>query len=332
MTKFVILAPHGVRTGGPEACFQLSDSLIRQGFDAEIWLLTGDDVGVLQQMTQAGHLFTQAHIQVPNRPNPITEYAHYQFRPFAPEGILGRNMVFVLPEVYAFLVPLFQGYSILIWWLSVDNAFSALSKVNLNHLRLPSVNHACQSIYARQVTEALGFRSTQLTDFSSLPEISAEGIEQRKMKLCLNSGHKVIFRLDLLSELIRKRIPEIEIVNIVSMSSEEVSGHFSSCRLFVDLGMFPGKDRMVREALLRNSICVITRTGAGMNSNDFPLPDIFKWDMGSLDILVDQIVKIMLDPKKYFLMLNSARDLIRREKIVFDSEVLITMQSFLHDA
>jgi hypothetical protein len=181
MQKIVILIPYGVRTGGPEACFQLSDALLKQGFDARVWLMVPEDFDVMRGATRSGVRLKQSQFTVPLRTNPIEEYRRYQALPFEVTN-LEPSTVFVLPEVYAWAIPMFEGFPVLLWWLSVDNAFTALGQVNLNHLRMPLVSHACQSIYARQVVEALGLKATMLSDYTVVPAIKSTPIEHRPLK------------------------------------------------------------------------------------------------------------------------------------------------------
>ena len=208
----------------------------------------------------------------------------------------------------------------LLWWLSVDNTFSALARTNLNHLRSPRVIHACQSAYARDVAAALGLNPCMLSDYTVTPDIAREPLTLRAKKLCLNGGGKVIFDLGAIAARIRDAAPEADIVLIADMPRDEVYGHFASSRLFVDLGSFPGKDRMAREALSLGVNAVIAAAGAGRHAEDYRFPDDYRWRMADIDELVALAVDMLRRPEDHSRKFDPARVAIRNEKAVFEVE------------
>lgn len=320
MAKIVILVPCAARTGGPEACYQLSDSLLRQGFDAEVWPLAPEDQHSLRRAAGSGARFFRDAPSFPVRDNRIDDYRRYLCRPF-PGCTRDASTVFVIPEIFAWAVPLFRGATVILWWLSVDNAFEALARVNLNHLRQAHVRHACQSFYALRTVEALGFPARMLSDYSVVPDIEVPAPDRRPMKICLNASPKVIFNLEQLRSMLLEEEPVIEVVRIRDMPRHEIYRHFSSARLYVDLGQFPGKDRMVREALLLGANVLIARAGAGANPVDYVLADEFRWEFGGPRELAARLLRMLRDPDAFGKRLAATRGLLRDEKTVFDREV-----------
>ncbi|MEN9315595.1 MAG: hypothetical protein RIS35_1988 [Pseudomonadota bacterium] len=320
MAKIVILVPFAARTGGPEACYQLSDALLRQGFDAEVWPLAPEDQHALRRAMLSGARFVRDGLTLPVRENPIEDYRRYLSRPF-PGRARDASTVFVLPEIFAWAVPLFAGTNVILWWLSVDNAFEALARVNLNHLRQPRVRHACQSFYALRTVETLGFTPSMLSDYTVVPELEVPAPEGRPMKVCLNAGPKVIFNLGQLRSMLEKEDPAIEVVPLRDMPRQAIYRHFSSASLYVDLGQFPGKDRMVREALLLGANVLIARAGAGANPVDYALPEECRWALGSAGELVARLVRLLRDPGAVAERLAPERARLRDEKAVFEREI-----------
>lgn len=242
-----ILALHNVRTGGPEATHQLSDALIEQGFDARLVYYDFRQIALMEGRgpSDDGYVFGA-------RENKIEEYAGFRTNvadsvPNAPGHIV------VLPETLAHLAPFFNKSIVLIWWLSVDNGFGALSRVNLNHLRKPGVWHAHQSQYAAGFCEALGFRiigplSDYTTDLSQY--VKPLPMSERPKLVVFNANpHKIIADISAIIREIKEIDPEIE-CEIVHGSRADVAALFARARVYVDLGSFPGKDRMPREAAL----------------------------------------------------------------------------------
>ena len=325
--KFVILSPSGIRTGGPEACFQLSDTLIQNGFDAEIWLVTSDDVGFLQDALKEKTRLRDLVLVVPERRNLIAEYSGYKFKPFA-RCSPSDEVVFVLPEVYLGFMPFFAGMQVLVWWLSVDNAFSALSSINLNSLRTPDVRHAVQSVYAERFVSALGFESTPLTDYTVVGNVVDLPLSERPLKLAVSAGPKVISDLNALIRSIGERIPGVEIVPIVGLSQSQVSEALSTSRLFIDLGKLPGKDRMPREAIMLGTNVIIAWAGAGMHAGDFPIDAMYRARTYDLQFVARLAAHMIANPKVHAAQFERARNAIANEKAVFSQEVLTTFSHY----
>lgn len=331
MAKIVILVPLAARTGGPEACYQLSDSLLRQGFEAEVWPVAPEDQQTLRRAVGRRARLVRDALAFPVRENAIDEYLRYRVRPY-PGLSTDPATVFVLPEIYAWAVPLFAGAKVLLWWLSVDNAFEALARINLNYLRLPNVHHACQSVYAWRTVRALGFPATVLSDHTVVPAVEVLPVDRRPLKVCVNAGAKVIFDLRRVWSMIRDRDPEIDLVGIREMTRDEVYRQFSASRLYVDLGQFPGKDRMVREALLLGANVLVARAGAAANERDYPFPREFRWDLAGPATLTERVLSMVRHPEAFAARLEPARDRIRRERSIFDREVVETFRPLVAGA
>lgn len=318
--KYVILSPYGVRTGGPEACCQLSDALIRCGVDAEMWLVSEADVSVLRDAVRKRLGLVGNSWQVPVRTNSVAEYEQYRSKPFRAYAP-GDDVMFIVPEVYVWIVPLLMGAKVLVWWLSVDNAFRALSDINLNLLRAPLIRHAVQSEYARAFTASLGLRSTFLTDYTVVPAKPALPLTERPLKVSVNAGQKVVCDLKLLGKLLAELCPSIEIAHIKGLSREQVYDAFSTSRVFIDLGSFPGRDRMAREALLLGTNIVVGNAGAGSYEADYPLPETYRPPVHDMETVASVAAHMALDPAAHAMQFHVARQMISCEKQKFDEEV-----------
>lgn len=260
MTIF-ILALHGVTTGGPEATHQLSDALIEQGFDARLVYFTWPD------------LKDGMPAEFPAYTGWAEEYAHYKAK-------LARSLpdedgaVIVLPETVCHLVPHWKRAKVLVWWLSVDNAFLSLGHVNLNYLRAPNVYHASQSRYAETFTQALQLNSIgMLSDYTvDLTQYATPlPMSERPKLVAINARQdKVIADLNALGEEIAKLDPDIRCIAVDGLTRAEVAAVFANSRVYVDLGNFPGKDRLPREATAMGCSNYLAHNGAaGSGGADF---------------------------------------------------------------
>lgn len=245
MKTIYLLCLHNVRTGGPEAIHQLSDSLLKQGFDARMVYYNRGHIARLEggPIDEEGYHFSDAPEYMRCQ---FDEYAHYATRiesavPNSPDAIV------VLPEAICHLTPKFNKATVLVWWLSVDNAFGALSRVNLNLLR--GVKHASQSYYATDFCHALGLpKVASLSDYTtSLASYAApRPWVSRERRVAINANPlKVTADLD---DLIRQIGAGADCIKIVGFDRAKVAHTLATSRVYIDLGSFPGKDRMPREA------------------------------------------------------------------------------------
>lgn len=239
MKPIYLLCLHNVRTGGPEAIHQLSDALIDQGFDARMVYYDWSEIAQLEQASpQSGYRFGE-------RVNGIEEYFRYKTNvtdhvPNSPDCVV------VLPETLCHLAPKFDKASVLVWWLSVDNGFGALSRINLNYLR--TLRHAHQSNYALDFCRALGLKARPLGDYTApLTELATpRPWSERAKRVAINANpYKVDANLD---ELMRRIGDRAQCVKIANFDRATIAHTFATSRAYIDLGSFPGRDRMPREA------------------------------------------------------------------------------------
>lgn len=257
-----ILCPYAIRTGGPEALHQLSDALIGQGFDARTAYYTQAQADLVARwQSSSAYRFGDAA-------NNIEEYAHYATKPVdvvpnEPDAIV------VLPEPLCHLAPKFNKARVLVWWLSVDNGLGALSRVNLNHLRAPNVQHAAQSLYADRFIKTLRLTPASgafLSDYTVDLREYAEPLawQDRPLMVVFNANHKVTADVAAMCVALKAHDREIDTHIVGGLPRREMAALFAKARVFVDLGCMPGKDRMPREALLMGcEVITDAHNGAG---------------------------------------------------------------------
>lgn len=312
--QIVILIPLGVRTGGPEALHQLSDSLLGQGYDARVWYTQAGDLEVLAAaVAQQGG--GDVVLRVPARTNPFDDYDKYRVVQ-ADVLHVGADTCFVLPEVYINWMKYLQRSRSVVWWLSVDNALEGLGPrhVNLNSLRHPRVLHAWQSGYARDFVNALGLpNALPLSDYTPLGGIT-QGLP--KTDIAMNAGGKVIYDVAAIAARLEREC-HTRVHLIKGMSREQVYDSLGRSKLFIDLGNFPGKDRMAREAMLRG--CCVFALDAGA-ARDYALPDEFYFKPEHVDQIFPAARLVMDDHAHHFALQRTALEAVTRERLVFERE------------
>lgn len=317
--KVVILCPAMVETGGPEALHQLSDALISQGVDAQMWYTMPGDLEQLRAVTRRD---TQGLvIQVGARQGTVPQYAKYKIR-LLETLTLDAQTVVVLPETYLDWEDCFRHQPCVAWWLSVDNAFKYMAPpFNLNRVRAGRFLHVYQSQYARNVLDALGIRgSLPLSDYTPILPASP----RERSVISMSALPKVIVDV----ESIKQRIQDAcgrDVVLIRNMSREQVYDAFDRSFAYIDLGHFPGKDRMPREALLRGC-CVITSDAGAAGTGELMLPDECVFSLDMLGALPSVVKAMCQDFNQFSALCDPARQRILAEQLTFEKEVCAVSQ------
>lgn len=290
-----------VRTGGPEAIHQLSDALLEQGFDARMVFYKWSEIAALERADPGDGFWYRFGLHG----NSVEDYAAYKIQcanevPNSPDSII------VLPETLCHLAPKFHNSTVLIWWLSVDNGFGALSRVNLNHLRAENVWHASQSDYAARFIDAMRFPDAgSLSDYTV--DLSHFGppipMAERHKTIVFNANpHKVIASFDDFRDRMRAINPEILVVKAQGTRAQ-MAMLFAQARVYVDLGSMPGKDRMPREAAAMG--CgVLVRADAGA-AGDL-LPRVMGCD-GSIEQAASYAADLIARPQPASLNIEAER-------------------------
>ncbi len=321
MIGIYILLPHNTRTGGPEALLQLADALGRRlpSLPTHVVCYTPAEIADLRSRAQRNE-DTHSELVFGEHEIGIPEYADYRVElaqriPHSPQAVV------VVPEVLADLIPALSRNTILLWWLSVDNAFGPLSRVNLNHLRRPNVWHACQSHYAERFVTACGLQSLgPLSDYTTERFAAADAGERAgKRTVAINASAKVISDLDAIEAAIATRDPGLSLARVAGLSREALIELLSSAAVFVDLASFPGKDRMPREAARLGCPVVLADAGAGHYGEDFPVPASSRVSPWAPESIADAVFAL-LDPSRAEQQLAAWRGVLERERDDFDTE------------
>lgn len=321
--QIVILIPHGVQTGGPEALHQLSDSLIRQGHDARVWYVLPTDLPAIDDLFRRNGLTAGTALKLQPRPNTVADYQKYQVR-LAEEIAMTPDTCVVLAETYVHWLRYFQPCTPMVWWLSIDNAFEYLSvnRINMNLLRSERVLHTYQSTYAHDVIRALGcLRTLPLSDYTPGKPQPAEGEPvfetAAKTDIALNANHKVIYDVGAIAaRLERENGCKVHLIR--GLTRAQVYEALGRSKLFIDLGNFPGKDRLAREALMRDCCVFALDVGA---ARDYALPQECYFKPDQVDQVFAGAAGVMRDFELYLELSRPARQAVQRERMIFEREV-----------
>lgn len=317
MKEVVIICPWGAQTGGPEALHQLGDRLLSLGFNASIFYTIPADFEELNKIINAQEDLAELDIAV--RSNIIEAYEKYKI-PSTRKIKFNKDTIIVIPETYLYWHKFFKKNTSLIWWLSVDNAFSNMEmlKLNLNSIRRNNVYHAYQSLYAKKFIESLGIYNTfPLSDYTPLDLIG--DLSEKKLITMSALPHKVSIDLEKQKEQIEAYC-NIEVVLLRGLQRNELYDYLSKSYIYIDFGNFPGKDRMPREALVRNS-CVITSDSGAAKYNEFIIPEEYVINSNNSG-LIKYACKNIVDNFSYNIQqFMPAKNKVLNESYIFTTEV-----------
>lgn len=261
-----ILAPAQFATGGPELLHQLGKRLRAAGLDARMYYHPAD------------------------HPNPVhSNYVEYQL-PYETELIDAVENWLIVPEIFTHELFRFQKIRKAVWWLSVDNYFWHLRGWRfLNYAqfrwlgrqnywgfdaRLRKVDlHLVQSTYAAAVLSKHGIENAAfLSDYlhQSFLEIQTD-LALKKPWVAYNPKKGKHFTQTLL-----KNMPDVTFVRLENMSRTEMVEALQRCKLYIDFGQHPGKDRIPREAAVLGCCVLVNRKGAAGNEVDMPFDVAYK--------------------------------------------------------
>ncbi|MQQ06898.1 hypothetical protein GFB49_00365 [Epibacterium sp. SM1979] len=234
------------------------------------------------------------------------------------------NTHFVLPEVWpdlgADLLRLGCA-NVYLWWLSVDNfPLSSLNQLAQQNL-IRRCHNLCQSEYAADFARQNGATQiSMLSDFIDFQEVEVPiPTRERIVDICYLPNKAIG------SEVTMKRLAQdFRVVPLQNMTRAEIVDVLSNCKIFLDCGFHPGKDRVPREAALCGCLPVVRREGAARFAKDVPLPDplfVPTETFFNPDHLRLKLEGILSDPGRFDADLNRYRAGIARERDVFEAEV-----------
>lgn len=327
--RFLIFSPIGVQSGGAEALHQLCDGL--------------------NKLNQRALLVPFGKMRTPH-----PAYSNY-LAPILANPRFRTDDIVILPEVVGRLPRKFDlmiPKQIFVWWLSIDNAshpvarsleersrrlhpdwgrpskmnrgraitaFQSKLKVIQQRVDLSKYAALAQSDYAQTfLREKFGLDALIVGDY-----INTRGIEG---EFHLNPKPVVLFnpfKGKELTDLLIARLPEYEFKPIRNMTKYEVSEAMYKADLYLDLGHFPGRDRLAREAVIQRCPILIAKRGAGRNETDFNLPDKFKVDVNESgpSAVIVKMRRIISERESANTELKSFREEISNDFTFFMGEV-----------
>jgi len=311
-----VACPGNTATGGPELLHQLCKELIAQGFRSVMY-----------------------YYQWKDESNPVhAEYAKYQC-PWETRIAPTKEDLVIVPETDTWVAKKMTKSRVAIWWLSVDNYFVTLKKPLIDRLsdikngktpirgmraiRNKGYLHLAQSRYAVDFLSREGIESLYLSDYLNQDIVSAaDGVTTtiKEDLVAYNPKKGIEFTKRIIGMGQDTRFAPIE-----KMKRAEVIELLKRCKVYIDFGEHPGKDRIPREAAMLGC-CVITgKKGSAANGVDVGIPDRFKFsgDTSEAPAILALIRSCFSEYSKLRLEFDAYRAKIRSEAESFKDDVAL---------
>lgn len=264
--KIYIACPNNYVTGGIELLHQLCHELNQNPkIDAKMWYIA-------------------KYIE---HPQPDV-YSDIYGNEYVTAEAVEKDSVIVFPEIWADRLERFDSIQKVIFWESVDNYLRWSSGNNVASMP-KNILHLTQSAYASDFLINNGIDAKQIIyigDYINHAYLSNPSVTERRDIVLYNPKKGKAF-----TDLVIKALPEIEFIPIQNMTQQEVIKLMDKSKLYIDFGDHPGKDRLPREAAMRD-LCIITdKEGSARFKKDVNIPDEYKFnrDEAELDSICGQI-------------------------------------------
>lgn len=279
-----------IKTGGPRSLHQLGSILKNNGYD--VYMLYQDNINATVP------LFSEYNIPIANKVDDSIDN------------------ILILPEVLIGEAKNYKNIKIVIWWLSLYyfkrmdlkwHADILLKKSGLPHIALPLVYlglllqnsmllnanktyfelesslrnyfHLYNCEYEKEYLLSIGIKEERMRYLcgplsNEYIKINRDYCIKRKRNIVAINPSKV--NKYILRKFIKSFSNEVEIVLIKNMSPEQVKKTLLEAKVYVDLGYFPGPERIPREAVILYCNILTSKIGAAKNKIDVPIFDQYK--------------------------------------------------------
>ncbi|MCB5223311.1 hypothetical protein [Lactiplantibacillus pentosus] len=334
--KVVLVAPARNVSGGPESIQQLGMALLEHHYDVKIKYIDG---GIPDK-------FKDYNI-------PVTD------------AIMDDDdTVVIVPEVFTYLLKEFNHVKKVIWWLSVDNYISFLPESRiaktLRNKSLPEwlspllmyryrfssrkqeffdvyrfddnkVKHLYNAEYVKDFLIKHGVLEESC--YFLTPPISDEYINVdvnilKKQDVIAYNPAKGYEYLEPVMKRLKSLNSSYKFIAIRNMTNEEVASLLVSAKIYIDLGSFPGPDRIPRQAALCFCNILTSRDGAAGNHFDLPIPDEYKFNKQDTNLIANKLNEMLKNYDNEYVNFNEFRDIIIKQKNEYVNRCVRFIESF----
>ena len=253
-----------------------------------------------------------------------------------------NDTIHIIPEVETSRTKLIKKGRCVIYWLSVDSYYqrnvdkpfwknwnyyrkSMNKRVFLFNLR--KYMHLANSHYAYDFLKSKRIKSTILKGYISEFYDGKFDLNKKKNVILFNPTKDHIHYKNIMNQF-----PEYEFVALANLTNHQIKNYYSTSKIFMDLGIHPGRERMPREAAVMGCILIVAKRGSTLNNFDLPINDLYKIDLNKknsyekIGKLISEIFENYNDHLKDFDMYRNQVS-YDSDKINFNEKVLSFIQN-----
>lgn len=264
--EIIHVCPANVATGGTENIHQLISELRKCGADAKI-LYEGRYTG---------------------SPQP-SQYGKYNC-PYITEMPENFNGAIIFPEIFGNRVasPQYSNITTVINWQGVDVYYWSVPKNEANmFLKNSRTLHMTTMDYGMAHLNNFGIKGIRVSDCLNDLYFKTTNSKQRSDVVLYNPTP---FKLTKFQQVVMARCQTeygIRFMPLSGYTVEQLIEIFDTHKLYIDFGVFSGRERLPREAAMRGCCVLTSKQGAAGYHRDVAIPDKYKIND------IDQAVKII---------------------------------------
>ncbi len=111
-----------------------------------------------------------------------------------------------------------------------------------------------------------------------------------------------------------RKLPEFQFIKLKRMPSDQVFELMSKAMAFIEIGKFPGRDRMPREAAMRGCVVITNTRGTAGNDKDFKLTEDYRIVETKRKEIVRMIEDVATNYEKHYQKQAGFREELIEEK------------------
>jgi len=285
-------------------------------------------VELLHQLTKELNKNERINAKIWYRGKQIDDPTPEEYKSYHNEYIITpvpkENTVLIFPEIYASWANMdqYKNHYKVIYWESVDNYFKWTSEKE--QFKFPEGTiHLAQSYYAKQFLEHTAKIDPKdiimVTDYINDIYFKSRKEKERYDNVVLYNPHK---GMEFTQELI-DAASDIEFKPLDEYTTKEMIDLMSRCRLYIDFGDHPGKDRIPREAALCGCAIITGKDGSAANKEDVAIPGRYKYDRAveNISSIIKRIREVLADYDELKKDFDPYREKIADEKKEFEESV-----------
>ena len=321
-TKVYILCPANHHTGGIELLHQLCSQFM--------------------QLNVETYMF---YYDIKNLNDPVDEFYKKYHLNYTNSIIDDKHNICIVPESVTEYLYNFKNIRRILWWLSVDNylsffgskiysfinnaLYSPLVEMFYFNTKDKDIEHWVQSEYARQFVELNGISADKIfmvEDYVNQAFLQcATNIDLSKKENAVAFNPTKGFEV---TKMLIQIAPNIKWCPIQNMTPEQVQALLAKCKVYVDFGNHPGKDRIPREAALSGCVVITGRRGSAANDIDINIPSEFKFNEMKTppQNIIQKIYEVFENFEAAHLKQANYRERIMDDKSRFAKEVAIACE------